>query len=465
MRKGSDKAIMFVKLKEKLFHEDRQEYEADMEGTVRNIPVIRRDNGIQSVGKEYAEFRQSLDNSSVDDTHTVWNWFCGKLAYFKIRELDQQYFKELSIYAIRQFTNQYMANFDSFLKITETVSFITSACEQLLKEHRTEAALIAARPCMAYLKERTHLYSNGQLCFSSMEEAVLYAAEKGDSGENRADDNYAGFFLCFADILLKRVTQYEELKDDAKKEVEYCLDHAERLSPCNALLWELRARAYRESDPTKYLESIGKALLYSIQGCANDVLGEAYSNLAAYYCKQNYALAAALCVLSTKFGGDPTSVELLLSGCQYEPYPDAELAVHQAGIQVGYSGLARMAVEKANEYRIIAGMEEKTDKSRKVILSASDSNYQYEVRDPMTIVGRSSAMSEYLKMKPTVSRVHARLVKEDDQLFVSDMDAMNGTYVNGIRIGTHRQELHEGDELRLGSSSERGARFTMKTTK
>ena len=456
---------MFIKLKEKILNGDRQECEADMEETVRNIPVISGDNGIQSVRKEYAEFRQSLDNSPAGDTHTVWNWLCGKLAYFKVRELDQRYFRELSLYAIKQFPKQYEANFESFLKIIENVSFVTAACEQLLKDHRTEDALIVARPCMVYLKERTHLYSNGQLCFSSMEEAVLYAAERGDSGENRTDDNYAAFFLCYSNILLKRASQYEELGDNEKQEVSFCLDYAEALSPCNAALWELRARMYRGIDQKKYLESIHKALMYSIPDSSNDVLGETYTNLAAYYSKQNYALAAALCVLSTKFGGDPSLVEFLLSGCQYDPYPDAELAAHQAGIQVGYSSLAYMAEEKANEYRMLAGIEEKSDKSRKVILSASDSNYQYEVREPMTIVGRSSAMSEYLKMKPTVSRVHARLVKEDDQLFVSDMDAMNGTYVNGIRIGKHRQALHEGDELRLGSSSVRGARFTVKTSK
>ena len=72
-------------------------------------------------------------------------------------------------------------------------------------------------------------------------------------------------------------------------------------------------------------------------------------------------------------------------------------------------------------------------------------------------------MSEYLRLKPTVSRVHARLIKEDKQLYVSDMDALNGTFVNGIRIGPHRQALNDGDELRLGSSGEQGAKFVMKT--
>lgn len=456
---------MFMKLKEKIFNGDQQEYEADMEGTVRNNPALREDHGILSVRKEYADFRQSLDKSLTNDGPTVWNWICGKLSYFKIRELEQKYFKELSVYAIIQFPRQFALNFESFMKIVENLSFVTAACEQLLKDHRAEDALNVARPCIAHLKERTHLYSNGQLCFSSIEEAVLFAAERGDSGEKRADDNYAVFFLRYADILLKRVSLFEELREEEKREVRTCLDHAEKLSPCNASLWEVRSRTYRESDQKKYMECIRKALLYSIPDDKNNVLGEIYENLAAYYSTQNYALADALCILCTKYGGDPSNVEFILSGCQYDRYPDAEFAIHQAGIQVGYSSLSRMAVEKASEYRISTGMEEKAAKSRKVILSASDSAYQYEVRDPMTIVGRSSAMSEYLKMKPTVSRVHARLVKEDDQLFVSDMDAMNGTYVNGIRIGTHRQALHEGDELRLGSSSERGARFTMKTTK
>ncbi len=456
---------MFAKLKDKLFNEDHEKCAVDLRGTVRIDPIHKEHSCIQSVQKEYDDFIEVLKSNPATDDSIGWNWFCGKLAYYKIRGLDRLRFKELSIYGIKKFPKQYAENFISFLKIIESVSLVTAACEQMLLEQRAEEAMAVAKICMTYLKERTDLYPDGQLCFSSMEEAILYAAERGDRGENRADDNYAGFFLCYANILMKQVLVYEELQEDAKKEIAFCLDHAERLSPCNASLWELRSRTYRASDQKKYMECIRKALLYSIPNDKNNVLGNTYANLATYYSTQNYALADALCILSAKHGGDPGEVEFIISGCQYDSYPDAELAVHQAGIQVGYSSLVYMAKEKANEYWSLPQEGEIKAEHRKMILSASDSAYQYEVRDPMTVVGRTSAMSEYLKLKPTVSRVHARLIKEDDQLFVSDMDAMNGTYVNGIRIGTHRQILHEGDELRLGSSSERGARFTMKTEK
>ena len=440
----------------------RQEQSVLTERIVRNIPVSG-ESSILSVKKEFSELKQFLEKHPADDDAAGWKFFCGKLAYFKVRQLEQRSFEELVLYAMQNYPGQYAANFESFLKIIEKVSFVTVACEQLLRDNRTEDALAAAKPCVACLKARTDLHSNEQLCFSSVEEAVLYVAEKGDSGENRADDHYAGFFLVYVDVLLKHVSQYGELRETEKCEIELFLDHAEKLSPCNARLWELRARTYRESDEKKYLECIRKALLYSIPDSVNDVLGDAYANLAAYYSARNYALADALCTLSCKYGGESGPVKQIISEFRYDPFPDAEIAVHQAGIQVGYSSLSRMATEKADAYRASAGMEENVDKSRKVILSASDSSYQYEVRDPITVVGRSSAMSEYLKMKPTVSRFHARLLKVDDQLFVSDMDAMNGTYVNGLRIGTQKRILQEGDELRLGSG-ERGARFTMKTT-
>lgn len=457
---------MFSKLKGKLFSDNQPEIaDVPYEATAGNALVINDCVKIQSLDKEYTELRLFLDSEPVHDDPETWNWICGKLAYFKMRGLEKYQFGELCMYTIRHFPRQYAEKFDCFMRIVESVSYVTTVCEQFLIEQRHRDAKNVASPCMAYLKECCQLYSQGQLCFSCVEEAIIYAAEYGDSGEKRTPDDYAAFFLCYARILLWKVYHYEELSHDDRQNIEFCLGHAENLSPCNASLWELRATTVRDSDPKAYRECIEKALRYSVTTGSIDGLGKIYENLAIFYFPQNYALADSLCTLCSKYGGNSEKVKFVLAGCKFDPFPDAEIAVHQAGIQVGYSSLARMAQEKANEFRRCEGIEEKENRRCKVLLSATDSNYQYEVRDPMTVVGRSSAMSEYLKRKPTVSRVHVRLVKEKDQLFVSDMDALNGTYVNGIRIGTHRQELHEGDELRLGSSSERGARFTMKITK
>jgi ABC transport system ATP-binding/permease protein len=48
-----------------------------------------------------------------------------------------------------------------------------------------------------------------------------------------------------------------------------------------------------------------------------------------------------------------------------------------------------------------------------------------------------------------VSRHHARITKDNGQILVEDLDSYNGLYINGTRVAG-RQELHEGDLLRIG---------------
>jgi hypothetical protein len=49
---------------------------------------------------------------------------------------------------------------------------------------------------------------------------------------------------------------------------------------------------------------------------------------------------------------------------------------------------------------------------------------------------------------PTVSRKHARLVFRDGNWVLQELQSMNGTVVNGVRVG--RCELRPGDLLQLG---------------
>jgi sigma-B regulation protein RsbU (phosphoserine phosphatase) len=53
---------------------------------------------------------------------------------------------------------------------------------------------------------------------------------------------------------------------------------------------------------------------------------------------------------------------------------------------------------------------------------------------------------------PTVSRQHARLMSEGEELVVEDLGSSGGTYVNGSRVG--RAELRSGDLVRLGQRVE-----------
>ncbi len=50
-----------------------------------------------------------------------------------------------------------------------------------------------------------------------------------------------------------------------------------------------------------------------------------------------------------------------------------------------------------------------------------------------------------------VSRVHARIVKEDDAYFIVDAGSRHGTFVNGER--RERAPLNNKDEVRLGAGA------------
>jgi hypothetical protein len=50
-----------------------------------------------------------------------------------------------------------------------------------------------------------------------------------------------------------------------------------------------------------------------------------------------------------------------------------------------------------------------------------------------------------------VSRFHARIHVENNQLFITDMNSTNGTYVSGVKIAANTATLlHKGDELVIG---------------
>ncbi len=68
------------------------------------------------------------------------------------------------------------------------------------------------------------------------------------------------------------------------------------------------------------------------------------------------------------------------------------------------------------------------------------------VGDVLT-VGRSPHSDLFLD-DVTVSRHHARILRDEDEFLVEDLNSLNGTYVNRKRIERHR--LSDGDELQIG---------------
>src|SRR6202050_4728663 len=71
------------------------------------------------------------------------------------------------------------------------------------------------------------------------------------------------------------------------------------------------------------------------------------------------------------------------------------------------------------------------------------------VPEKQIVVGRSSDLDMVL-VEDMVSRKHARIAMQSDQIWIEDLGSTNGTFVNGEKI--KRARLKEGDRVLIGTS-------------
>lgn len=69
---------------------------------------------------------------------------------------------------------------------------------------------------------------------------------------------------------------------------------------------------------------------------------------------------------------------------------------------------------------------------------------------PFTI-GKMAGCVDCVLTDDSISRLHARIEKQDDKVLLTDMNSTNGTYKNGLRMEpSETVELEPGDEIRFG---------------
>ena len=66
-------------------------------------------------------------------------------------------------------------------------------------------------------------------------------------------------------------------------------------------------------------------------------------------------------------------------------------------------------------------------------------------------IGKKRGEADLVLEDPSVSRLHARIVKETDGYYLEDMNSTNGTLKNGLRLQPYeKRKLEEGDETTFG---------------
>lgn len=70
---------------------------------------------------------------------------------------------------------------------------------------------------------------------------------------------------------------------------------------------------------------------------------------------------------------------------------------------------------------------------------------------PCTI-GKMAGCVDYVLSDDSISRIHAKFEKRDNQILLTDMNSTNGTYKNGLRMQPQETtEIEPGDEIRFGN--------------
>lgn len=97
------------------------------------------------------------------------------------------------------------------------------------------------------------------------------------------------------------------------------------------------------------------------------------------------------------------------------------------------------------------------DNKKTYLLSSIDGSFSYRITSSEIIIGAENEMSQYLKGKTYVSRAHARMYLEEDDLYIENLSKTNPTFVNNIEI-LGKTKLKENDEIGLGGKIINGER-------
>lgn len=135
---------------------------------------------------------------------------------------------------------------------------------------------------------------------------------------------------------------------------------------------------------------------------------------------------------------------------------------NRAGQESEYGGASRKNRKKKEMNWYLE--ENKERYGQTIFLEAGKQNIEYKLyaldkknkkhihltQFPFTI-GKMPGCVDCVLTDDSISRLHARIEKQDEKILLTDMNSMNGTYKNGLRMEpSETVEIEPGDEIRFG---------------
>lgn len=117
----------------------------------------------------------------------------------------------------------------------------------------------------------------------------------------------------------------------------------------------------------------------------------------------------------------------------------------------GYA-VAEETVYEEEEYGRTIYIEEK-DEEIKVIhkIYTPEGRLLAQLDSATLTIGKKKGEVDICLEDMSVSRIHAKIIKEEEDIYLEDMNSTNGTYKNGLRLQPYeKRRLEEGDEIKCG---------------
>lgn len=104
------------------------------------------------------------------------------------------------------------------------------------------------------------------------------------------------------------------------------------------------------------------------------------------------------------------------------------------------------------EYGKTVYIETSVDPARIVHkLYTPDGRIAAQLDKEVLTIGKQRGEADLILERESVSRVHARIYREDGTTYLEDLNSTNGTFKNGLRLQPYeRRRLEEGDEIQFG---------------
>ena len=120
----------------------------------------------------------------------------------------------------------------------------------------------------------------------------------------------------------------------------------------------------------------------------------------------------------------------------------------------GYAVAEQTVYESSPSYGRTVYIEEVAEtEERPHRLLTSEGKLLASLEKPVMSIGKKKDEVDLVLEDASVSRIHARIIKEEGRIYLEDLNSTNGTFRNGQRMQPYeKKKLEEGDEIRFGKA-------------